>query len=259
MRLVDRGLEALIAPSGHATPWSGLAVLGAAAAGLAVLGMAAKDNPFFGLPMTDTYDRVQPNALTLRAFREAHKVAPGGTWSRPYSEWTPEEVLVFMDWLQDRGLEMVHADVDYFQQPHLRCAELNTPIRVVHNSSTTTGYFTEWRLTDVDERLAALDTDATVAALLEASALKGEVSREGPDTRVGRSHETAYQQRSEAILTGREPLPLSKTVYARIVTREPLLADDEANHTMLERGRWRADLHTSFVDYLMNDLRERDT
>ena len=247
MRLVDLGLEALIAPSGHATPWSGLAALGAAVAGLAVLGMAAKDNPLFGLPTTDAYDVVQPNALVLRAFREAQNTTPDVGWGRPFGEWSPAEVAVFMDWVQDRGLD---ATMDYnaFYAPlagqHVQCKELNTPIyyptdpsdpEPTHFGHQIVGYWTEWRLDNgAQRRVDALDDEQTIAALADAYGLEGDIPRGSPDAKVGTS--------------------LMGATIACVNTREPLRAIDESNGTMLERARGRAPVLSAFLDYRMREL-----
>lgn len=251
MRLVDRGLEALIAPSEHVTPWSGLAALGAAVAGLAVLGMAAKDNPLFGLPITDSLQIVQPNALVLRAFREARKTTPDVGWGRPFGEWSPAEVAVFMDWAQDQGVAgtMDRTWDDQYPEmygiPHVACKELNTPLYNRWNDGhpAVSGYWTVWQILNDEAaaRLANLDDEQAIAALLDAYGLEGDIPRGRPDAVVGYTHEGTTRAMLKAFVN----------------TREPLRGPDESNHNMLERSETRAPVHESFLDYLTREIKDR--
>ena len=252
--LLDTGLEALIAPSERASSWSGLAALGAAVAGLAVLGMAvlgmaAKDNPLFGLPITDSFQIVQPNALVLRAFREARKTTPDVGWGRPFGEWSPGEVAVFMDWAQDQGVAgtMDRTWDDQYPEmygiPHVECKELNTPLyhsaEVIGDSPVVTGYWTVWQIINDEAaaRLANLDDEQAIAALLDAYGLEGDIPRGRPDAVVGHTH---------------------NGLKAFVNTREPLRGPDESNHAMLERSKTRANVHESFLDYLTREMQAEE-
>ena len=270
MRLVDRGLEALIAPTPTASPLSVLAVLGAAAAGLAVLGMAAKDNPFFGLLVTNAHDEIQPNALTLRAFREARNVSPGSGWGLPYQDWSPEEKDVFMDWAHDNGLADTMQDIGvsclglsswerYDVGSHLRCKELNAPIIEDYSEALdprrerpiqALGYLTQWGLeggAHLHVRGPAsgglcdrsLDDEEVLEAVLDACELK--LKPKSLRTCVIGAADTRRHRALEVVLVTDAPL-------------EPL--NTESTSSMLERSKRRF-WQTSDVNFLVEDVERR--